>query len=107
MASKNLVNQSGKDLTVSLITRTGSDPANSGETVSTTVPNGQRKTVEYGNDANPYLNAVTIVWKDDGSVAEQSQTVTVRGSAWDDTLNTNDTLTIAGTDDPRVTGSNS
>ncbi len=107
MSYKIVINNSGQDLTVSLLTRQGSDPVHSGETISQYIENKGSYRFQYGNDENPFLNGVTIAWQNNDSNASQAENVTVRGGAWDNTLNTNDTLTISGATTPAITGSNS
>jgi hypothetical protein len=107
MSYKNLTNNSGKELTVTLLTRLGGDPVRSGHPVVVSLKKDERKRVEYGNHENPYLNGVSLAWQDSGSDVSQMQVVATRGSTWDNTLNTNDTLTISAVNHPNITGSNS
>ena len=105
MAYKNLVNQSGTPLSVDLVTREGSDPSHYGSTVHVSLPPNGRQKIEYGSDQNPYLNGL-VISSANGAFANGSQTVTSRGSSWDNTLNTNNTLTFSGIGGLNVTGSN-
>jgi hypothetical protein len=109
MAYKILVNKSGTDMSnVALQTRQGSDPSHAGPVVQVgPLKNGESKKVSYGDDQNPFLNGITIVFASSGSNAEQNQIVTTRGSAWDNTLNTNDTVTFTGASAMSAVGSNS
>lgn len=106
MSYKYLVNNSGKDLTVALIVRSGSTPGTTLDTVRVKVPAGQTVRAEYGNDANPFLDGVNVGWDASGSAANQKQVVTSRGSAWDDVMNTHDTLTFGTLTVPAISGSN-
>ena len=104
MAYKILVNNTGVDIQVRLIERQGDDPANTGGKVDVKVAKGATVRQDYGG---PFLNGVRIKTETDGKATAKLQTVTVRGSAWDDTLNTNDTLTIGTKPGMNITGSNS
>lgn len=108
MAYKILINNSEKDLLVYLLTRKGDDPKHDGPEVEVRLPKGKTERVAYGDDHNPYLNGLALKWEDSISIGKITQRVPPghRGSDWDDTLNTNDTLTIkhAGME---VVGSNS
>ena len=92
MGRKILVNNSGQNLSVDLITRVGGDPSNTGPTVTVQVNNGGRIGVDYPNQ---FLNGIGVKVVD-------------RGSAWDDVMNTNNTLTFTGNfGNLTITGSNS
>ncbi|AIO69520.1 hypothetical protein [Burkholderia oklahomensis] len=106
MAYKNLVNQSGLPLSIELVTRQGSDPSQSGATIAVSLAVNGKQTVEYGNNQNPYLNALVISSSANGAFANGSQIVTTRGSTWDNVLNTNNTLTFSGAGGLNVVGSN-
>jgi hypothetical protein len=107
MAYKKLVNQSGLALTIELVTRQGSEPSQAGTIVSASLPAGGKQTIEYGNAQNPYLNGLVVSSCSAGAFSNGSQIVTVRGSTWDNVLNTNDTLTFSGAGGMNVVGSNS
>lgn len=106
--NKKIVNESGQDFYVKLLTREGDDPANPGPTVPARgpgyfIPKGGSGVFSY---PGPFLNGLTIYWSGTGSHASQSTTVTTRGGSWDDTLNTNDTITIRSVSGPDLSGSN-
>lgn len=109
MAYKILVNKSGTDFSnVALQTRRGSDPANQGPVVQVgPLKNGASTKVSYGDDQNPFLNGITIVFSISGSTAEQNQMVATRGSAWDNVMNTHNTVTFTGASAISAVGSNS
>lgn len=101
---KLIVNQSGHALHVYLVARAGDDPAHSGPTVGPHyIDNGGSALISY---PGPYLNALAFNWFDAGSHGSQTTTVTTRGSAWDSTLNMNDTITIHSVTGPELSGSN-
>lgn len=106
MAYKNLVNKSGSDLLVALLVRKGSTPGTLLDTVRIKVPAGQTVRATYGDDADPYLDGINVTFEQTGSTANQKQVVTSRGSAWDDLLNGNDTLTFGKLTTPAAVGSN-
>ncbi|MEM7049371.1 MAG: hypothetical protein AAF604_06915 [Acidobacteriota bacterium] len=106
MAHKTFVNRTDLDLAVTVFTRQGEDPRNSGPTLFIDVLAQAEKRIEYGDAENPFLNGVSLAWRNAGSTANQGRLVTVRGSAWDDTLNTNDTLVIEAVENPAVVGEN-
>lgn len=107
MAYKNIKNETNAYVGISLITRLGSDPAHTGETVTLGLEPGQSQRVEYGNDQNPFLNGIGLTQKTGGSVLTNAATVVDRGTTIDNILNTNDTITISGVDAPSIQGSNS
>ncbi|WP_080437475.1 hypothetical protein [Burkholderia ubonensis] len=106
MAYKNLANQSDLPLSIELVTRTGSDPSQSGTIVSVSLSPNEKKTVEYGNSQNPYLNGLVISSCANGEFSNGASVVTTRGSTWDNVLNTNNTLTFSGNGGLNVVGSN-
>ena len=106
MAYKILKNTTNFDMIVRVITRKGDNPQNNGEKFDVPLSAGETKKVEYGKDG-PYLNGVRIQHNGNGYSSYKRQIVTTRGSAWDDTLNTNDTLTIHTAKQINVKGSNS
>lgn len=106
MSFKNLVNNSDSDLNVALLVRKGQQPGTNLATVRVAVPAGQTVRAQYGDESNPYLDGVNIRWIVSGTTANQRQVVTRRGSAWDDILNTHDTLTFSAPTPPAILGSN-
>ncbi len=108
MAEKKLINKSGFDMSVVLFVRSGSDPHHSAGIVTVFLPDGDHKTVPYGSSSDPFLNGISMRAnaKDGGSLVVKREMVTVRGSAWDNTLNTNNTLTIDIINSVNVKGSN-
>ncbi|MEY9181275.1 hypothetical protein ABIG06_001575 [Bradyrhizobium sp. USDA 326] len=105
MVYKKLINQSGVTLTVLLITLVGSEPNQSGPTVTAALPVGDKQTIEYGNAQNPFLNGL-VISSSSGAFSTGSQIVTTRGSSWDTVLNTHDTLTVSGAGGLNLVGSN-
>ena len=103
--SKTLRNETGYPVQVILDVRKGSDPKDHLTNVDVSLDAGETKTVQYGDDANPYLNGVRYEYDANGVMVRIMQQVTSRGSAWDDTMNTNSTLTLHAMSEP-VQGSN-
>lgn len=105
MAYKHLNNTSSKPMRIVLLVRRGSDPGEILNRVSTRLDAGASKTVQYGDDANPYLSGVKLVHDAEGSAFTSKVVVQDRGSKWDDIMNTNNTLTFSTTDVQSMTGS--
>ena len=105
MAYKILINKTGLDVNVILIPRIGSQPPDPGKAIEVPLSVGETKTVNYGDPQDPYLDAVTVSAVVDGAAVEESQEVVTRGCAWDDTMNTKDTLTINSVRGLDITGS--
>jgi len=78
--TKTLINASPGTIEVTLVGRRGSDPS-SGDLppVTVKIAAGQRTTVQYGNDQNPYLNAVAVQVADADSNGQENLRVTQRG----------------------------
>ena len=79
--TKTLVNASQRfAIQVTLVGRKGSDP-NSGDLppVTVKIAPGQQTTVQYGNDQNPFLNAVAVQAGDGDSQGQENLRVTQRG----------------------------
>ncbi|MCP5067116.1 MAG: hypothetical protein GY946_11175, partial [bacterium] len=90
MAYKILRNTTNFDMIVRLICRVGDEPNNKGERINVPVKAGATVKASYGKDG-PYLNGIRIQSEGNGKMTRKRQVVTVRGSNWDDTLNTNAT----------------
>ena len=105
--NKNFVNHSNKNLTVTLIVRNGADPSNgnAGE-VKFPLPAGQTINKSYGDSSNIFLNGISFSWDDGGAQLTKTEMVTVRGSWWDDVMNTNSVLTWNGVGRASIAGSN-
>jgi hypothetical protein len=80
--TKTIVNSSRGVIEVTLIGRRGSDPSG-GDLPPVTVKlhPGQKQTVQYGNDQNPYLNAVAMQAADPDANGQSQLRVTQRGGA--------------------------
>jgi len=78
--TKTLVNASPSTIQVTLVGRKGSDP-NGGDLppVTVKIPAGGQARVQYGNDQNPYLNAVAVQVADGDSRGDENLRVTQRG----------------------------
>lgn len=107
--SKKLVNQTGVYLNYTLTVRRGSNPQDKLKDVGGSLEPNETKTVQYGDDQNPFLNGVSYEYKPAGAdLVSFSAQVAVRGSQWDDVFNTNDTLTFqAISPSASISGSNS
>lgn len=107
--SKKLVNQTGVYLNFTLSVRRGSNPQVHLKDVNGSLEPNETKTVQYGDDQNPFLNGVKYESKPAGAdLVTFSAQVAVRGSQWDDVFNTNNTLTFhAISPSASISGSNS
>lgn len=92
--SKMLHNTSKSPIDVTLIGRLGSDPSKDGKSVSINLKAGETQSLIYGDDQNPYLNAVQLSWNDGTSQAAQQIRILQRGGSGtvDNTLNAYGTL---------------
>jgi hypothetical protein len=100
---KRLVNQTGKELSITLLVRQGEDPdpAKQGKSIevnlspgpdSETGEDNSTQIVEYGNNTDIYLNGLELVLTDNGSELVNRVVVVERGSELDNTLNMNSIL---------------
>lgn len=80
--TKTLVNASRNAIEVTLVGRKGSDPlAGDLPPVTVKIAAGQTARVQYGDDQNPYLNAVSVTTGDSDSKGAENLRVTARGGA--------------------------
>jgi hypothetical protein len=86
---KNLTNSSTQEISVTMLVRSGANPAGQAGSVSTKLKAGGSTCLTYGTSDNIYLNGVTVTSGSAGDVYAQQATVTTAGSTLDDTLNTN------------------
>jgi hypothetical protein len=94
MAGKTFNNFSHKDLGVTLFVRQSEDPANNAGQERFDLDSGEGKYVSYGDDANIYLNGITVASVSDGAMQMEREFVVKRGSDLDNQLNMNDTVNI-------------
>ena len=81
--TKTLINASRNAIEVTLIGRKGSDP-NGGDLPPVTVkiaPGGTARDVRYGDDQNPYLNAVSVTTGDSDAKGAENLRVVQRGGS--------------------------
>ena len=96
---KKFINNTDKNINISMFIRSGGSPKDEGgiEVVSVAA----HAQVEYIYEGEPgslgyvYLNGLLIEWQEASEMVGVSKKVVVRGDAWDNTLNTNDTVTIS------------
>ncbi len=96
---KKFINQTDKNIDITLFLRSGDSPQDEGGTeVVSVAPHGQ---VEYVYEGEPssdglvFLNGLLIEWQEGSDMVGVSRKVVQRGDAWDNTLNTNNTVIIA------------
>ena len=70
------------------------------------LPANSKADHSYGDNSNIYLNGIKFTWNDDGAQLTKKQMVTVRGSWWDDVMNTNSIITWNSVGRGAVVGSN-
>ncbi len=112
---KIFVNETGKDLNITMFVRAGGNPADEGGT-ETVFVGASAPPVEAiyegfpGAEGYVFLNGLLIEWAEGSDSVGVSKRVgeNSRGDAWDNTLNTNDTVTIAavGAGSLNASGSN-
>lgn len=120
---KRLINQTGKELSITLLVRQGEvpDPAKQGKSVEVNLSAGtdpetgednSTQVVEYGNASDIYLNGLELVLTDEGSELVKRVVVVERGSELDNTLNMNyilefvydgNSVLVSGRNEPEVT----
>lgn len=98
MASqKTFLNNTSRDINVTIVIRAGDDPSHTAGTQNLTVNANSQQQVTYGNDANIYLNGLSLTpVNPDGLFGELKFVVTKRGSPIDDALNTNSVMVLDG-----------
>ncbi len=80
--TKTIVNASRNAIEVTLIGRKGSDPqAGDLPPVTVKIDAGGRADVRYGDDQNPYLNAVSVTTGDSDSKGAENLRVVQRGGS--------------------------
>jgi hypothetical protein len=98
---KTLINRTGNDLKVTLIVRKGDRPEGNAGSVDVLLAagpdeasgeDGSRRVVTYGDDVDIYLNGIETTLISKGAAMGKREVVVERGSAFDDQLNTNDTI---------------
>ena len=106
--TKKFINDTGKAIKVRIFVRKGADPldGNSGKEGFTLAP-GEAKIITYGEDTGDvFLNGIRVFWEDDGADCAYMLNVEKRGNWLDDTLNTNNVITINSADTGKISGSN-
>jgi len=94
--SKTIRNTTPFSLNVTIIGRKGDSPSNDGESVSATIAPNQSATLQYGNNQNPYMNALEFSLSGQGMKDSASLRATERGGAGtlDAFFNTHSVITI-------------
>ncbi|WP_232667847.1 hypothetical protein [Pseudonocardia sp. TRM90224] len=96
MPGKNIVNKTGKDLSLVLTVRSGSNTGHAPKaTVSATVGHGKTATVSYGDDHDPYLDSIAVDVLDKGGLVATQEFAFQRGSTIDKNINTHDTVIVS------------
>ena len=96
---KKFINPTDKQINITLFIREGDSPDDEGPTDVVTVPaKGNGEYVyegEPGSEGYVFLNGLLIEWQEGSDMIGVSRKVVQRGDAWDNTLNTANTVTIA------------
>ncbi len=98
--SKTFINNTDKDVNITLFIRAGDNPQDEGGIEMVSVPkHGGRVDQIFDGDPGSlgyvYLNGLLIEWQAGPDLIGVSRKVATRGDAWDNVLNTNDTVTIS------------
>lgn len=91
---KIFINNTGKDLEITLYVRQGANPINqaTNQNVDFSLKNGEQKWIVYGDYYNVYLNGIKLIASYEGKIVSNSEIVIVRGSSLDNQLNTNNAV---------------
>ncbi|MEM1485117.1 hypothetical protein V6615_09590 [Oscillospiraceae bacterium PP1C4] len=104
---KRFTNNTHIDLQVALTVRARSNPEHDLACVPFFLDEHETKTIKYGNDENPYLNAIVARSTSNHQLTATKLGVIERGSAIDNLLNTHNHITFTLVNQSIViTGSN-
>lgn len=110
--TKTFINHTDKDLNITMFIRAGDSPQDEGGTEMVSVAKHSRVEAVYegvsGSAGYVYLNSLLFEWQEGNNMTGVSQKVVTRGDGWDNTLNTNSTVTITSltAGDLHASGSN-
>ena len=91
---KKFINSTPMAISVQLWVRKGGDPGST-KSIKNFSLNPHHGCMEsYGDDANPFLDGISINGVDQGETIAEQQFVFQRGNALDNGFNTNDTVTV-------------
>ncbi|MCA9924631.1 MAG: hypothetical protein KC421_19785 [Anaerolineales bacterium] len=98
--SKTFINNTDKDVNITLFVRAGDNPQDEGGTELVSVAkHGGHVEMIFEGDAGSlgyvYLNGLLIEWQDGSDMIGVSRKVVTRGDAWDNVMNTNNTVVIS------------
>jgi hypothetical protein len=95
--TKKISNNSGVAINVSVTGRIGAEPGHEGKTVFGVIQPHGSITLEYGNDQNPYMDALVASETSNGSAINQNFKCTARGGpgTLDNLFNANSELVLA------------
>ena len=94
MGAKTFYNQTGHDLKIVLTVRLGSDPGTAADVQAFSLGNAQQTFFTYSGDDNPYLDGILVNATDDPNFNGEIYVFT-RGDANDNSMNTNNTVTLS------------
>ncbi|MBV8633110.1 MAG: hypothetical protein JO002_01345 [Burkholderiaceae bacterium] len=93
---KTIINNTPRDVSVTLAIRAGDNPANSAGRQTVTIKAHSQTQVTYGNDSNIYLNGLSVVAVGSDGVFGEQEFVVTRGAAIDNLLNMNSVIVLNG-----------
>ena len=103
MAGKTFINETTYELNVELTSRLGDTPGHEGRPVYFKLLPQAQSEVLYGDDKNPYLDAIMVKARGEGNMMTSMAKVLTRGSSVDNDFNTNDHVIFTLTQDSLVT----
>jgi len=95
VASKKIINMTGMRICLTLLIREGESVALNLEEKSVEMDAGDQKTVEYGDESNPYLNGIGIKTMGNGYATHTHELIIARkDSPLDKKFNENNTFLL-------------
>lgn len=108
---KKFINQTDKDINITLFIREGNNPEDEGGKEMVSVSKHDSVEMIYegepGSDGYVFLNGLLVEWSHVNNLVGVSRRVVTRGDEWDNKLNTHDTLTITDLEAGTLTSSGS
>ena len=96
MGAKTFHNSTSYHMAVTLTVRQGDSPGHEAGITTFPLSPGQTQSVQYSDDANPYLDAIAVMATTPGTggIVAAQDIVLTRGSQIDNEFNTNDQVNI-------------
>ncbi|TFW31061.1 hypothetical protein [Duganella callida] len=93
---KTFINNTPRDISLTLSIRAGDNPANTAGQQTITIRANSQARVTYGNDSNIYLNGLSVVAVGEDGVFGEQEFVVTRGAPIDNLLNMNSVVVLNG-----------